>query len=47
MAAKYGLELLAQIPIYMSIRENGDNGTPTALPEWDALAAKVADKIER
>lgn len=47
MAAKYGLELLAQIPIYMSIRENGDDGTPTALPEWDALAAKLAEKIER
>lgn len=42
MADKYGIPLLAQVPIVMSIRENGDNGTPGQLQVWDELAAKVA-----
>ena len=31
MAAKYGIELLGQIPIVQSIREGGDSGEPAAL----------------
>ena len=31
MAAKYGNELLGQIPIVQSIREGGDSGEPAAL----------------
>lgn len=45
MAAKYELPLLAQVPIVMSIRENGDNGTPAQLDVWDELAAKVAKSL--
>lgn len=44
MAEKLGIDLLAQIPIYMSIRENGDLGTPDTIEEWADLAAKVASR---
>ena len=40
MAEKYGLALLAQIPLVQSVCENGDNGTPSALedgPVFEAL----------
>lgn len=42
MASQLGIDLLAQIPIYMSIRENGDLGTPDTIDEWSELAAEVA-----
>lgn len=42
MADSLGIRLLAQIPIYMSIREGGDSGEPADLAEWDELALKVA-----
>ena len=41
MAEQLGIDLLAQVPIYMSIRENGDLGTPQAIQEWDDLAQEV------
>jgi ATP-binding protein involved in chromosome partitioning len=41
MAQQLGIDLLAQIPIYMSIRENCDLGTPQAIQEWDDLAQEV------
>lgn len=41
MADSLGIKLLAQIPIYMSIREGGDSGQPGDLAEWDELAMKV------
>lgn len=44
MAGKLGIDLLAQIPIYMSIRENGDLGTPDTIDEWAELAAAVAKR---
>ena len=44
MAEKLGIDLLAQIPIYMSIRENGDLGTPDTIEERADLAAKVASR---
>lgn len=46
MAEKYGLALLAQIPLVQSVCENGDNGTPSALedgPVFEAL--KDIDKV--
>lgn len=48
MAAKYGIELLGQIPLVQSIREGGDSGEPAALgssPDalaFMALAGKIA-----
>lgn len=41
MANTLGIALLAQIPIYMSIREDGDRGKPNSAPEWEVLAHKV------
>ena len=53
MAAQYGTELLASLPLAMSIRAQADSGTPTVAAEPDgevaalykALARKVASKI--
>ena len=51
MAEKYGLDLLGQIPIVQSIREDGDAGTPAALgtgPQalaFISLAEKLAGKL--
>ena len=44
MAEQLGIDLLAQIHIYMSIRENGDLGTPQAIQEWDDLAQEVVKR---
>jgi ATP-binding protein involved in chromosome partitioning len=53
MAAQYGTELLASLPLAMSIRAQADSGSPTVAAEPDsevaslykALARKVAVKI--
>ena len=53
MAAQYGTELLASLPLAMSIRAQADSGTPTVAAEPDGevaglyktLARKVAAKI--
>lgn len=53
MAAQYGTELLASLPLAMSIRAQADSGTPTVAAEpasdvaglYKALARKVAAKI--
>ncbi|MBO4264298.1 MAG: Mrp/NBP35 family ATP-binding protein [Bacteroidales bacterium] len=51
MAAAFGVELLAQIPVVQSIRENADAGEPSALgtgPAAEAflsLAARLAEKV--
>jgi ATP-binding protein involved in chromosome partitioning len=53
MAAQYGLELLASLPLAMNIRAQADSGTPTVVAEPDGptaalykdLARKVAVKI--
>jgi ATP-binding protein involved in chromosome partitioning len=53
MAAQYGTELLASLPLAMSIRAQADAGTPTVAAEPDgevaalykALARKVASKL--
>lgn len=52
MAAKYGLDLLGQIPLVQSIREGGDAGEPAALgsrPDSMAfveLAGKVVEALK-
>ena len=51
MAASFGIELLAQIPLVQSIREGGDSGEPAALssrPDGVAfieLASKLSSKL--
>jgi ATP-binding protein involved in chromosome partitioning len=53
MAAQYGTELLASLPLSMSIRAQADAGTPTVAAEpngevaalYKALARKVASKL--
>ena len=53
MATQYGTELLASLPLAMSIRAQADSGTPTVAAEPDgdvaalykALARKVAAKL--
>jgi len=53
MADRLGLRLLGQIPLYMSLREGGDAGTPAALsdsPDAEAfyrLAETVSSSIGR
>jgi len=49
MADRLDLKLLGQIPIYMSLREGGDAGTPAALsdgPDADAFMA-LAGRVSR
>lgn len=49
LSEKFGIPLLAQIPIVLSIRENGDSGTPAAMKEGEgreafrALAGKIIE----
>jgi ATP-binding protein involved in chromosome partitioning len=53
MAAQYGTELLASLPLAMSIRAQADAGTPSVAAEpagevaalYKALARKVASKL--
>jgi len=53
MAAQYGVDLLASLPLAMSIRAQADQGAPTVVAEpageiaslYKALARKVAVKI--
>ena len=52
LAEKMDIPLLGQIPIVQSIRENGDNGTPSVLEDtplgasFIALGENVAQKVE-
>lgn len=45
VAAKYGIEILARIPLVQSICENSDDGAPDAL-DANSVIAKVLDKIQ-
>ncbi|MBX2798527.1 MAG: Mrp/NBP35 family ATP-binding protein [Myxococcales bacterium] len=51
VAARYGTDLLAQIPLQSMLRESGDVGVPAALGEgpvadaFASLAAAVASKV--
>jgi ATP-binding protein involved in chromosome partitioning len=48
MAAQYGVELLGQIPLDVSIREQADNGTPTVAAAPDSeLALRYRDIARR
>ncbi len=52
MAKKFGIPLLAQIPLIQSIRESGDEGTPIALKtredskSYYELAMKINEKLD-
>ncbi|MDZ4058998.1 MAG: P-loop NTPase [Bacteroidales bacterium] len=52
MAKKFNVPLLGQIPLIQSIRENGDDGTPSALNDLEpgksfhSLAAKIISILE-
>ncbi|MFA7116171.1 MAG: Mrp/NBP35 family ATP-binding protein [Bacteroidales bacterium] len=46
MASKLGLNLLGQIPIIMSIREDGDSGNPGHQETWTKLAKSVITRSE-
>lgn len=52
LAEKMDIPLLGQIPIVQSIRENGDNGTPSVLEDtpvgasFIALGENIAQKVE-
>ena len=45
IAAKYGIEILARIPLVQSICEKSDDGAPEAL-DANSVIAKVLDKIQ-
>ena len=44
VAAKYGIDVIAEIPLVQSICDNGDEGTPSAL-DPDSVISKALDKI--
>ena len=47
LAKKYNLPLLQQIPIVQSIRENGDDGTPSALDKDSVLGKLFIELADR
>jgi ATP-binding protein involved in chromosome partitioning len=54
LASELGVELLAQVPIFMGIRESGDSGKPVALEDsgpagtvFTELAVRVAEATEK
>ena len=49
MAERYSIDLLGQVPIYMGIREGGDNGSPAALqqnPQGEAFL-EIAETLAK
>ena len=46
-AKKRGLELLAEMPIAMSIRKGADSGLPVVVSEPDSDFAKIYQKLAR
>ena len=46
-AQKRGLELLAEMPIAMSIRKGADSGLPVVVSEPDSDFAKIYQKLAR
>jgi ATP-binding protein involved in chromosome partitioning len=44
MASELNVSLLGQIPIYMSIREGGDSGSPASLKK-DGQVYKAFEKV--
>jgi len=47
MAAQYGVHLLGSLPLEISIREQGDAGTPIVLAKPDSIAAGACRQIAR
>jgi ATP-binding protein involved in chromosome partitioning len=49
MAERYSIDLLGQVPIYLGIREGGDNGSPAALqqnPQGEAFL-EIAETLAK
>lgn len=47
LAAQYGVELLASLPLAMAIREQADSGRPTAIAEPDSPIALMYQELAR
>jgi len=47
MAAQYGVELLGELPLDLSIREQADAGRPTVVAEPESVAAQAYGRIAR
>jgi len=47
MAAQYGVHLLGSLPLEISIREQGDAGTPIVLAKPDSIAAEACRQLAR
>lgn len=47
LASQYGVELLASLPLSMLIREQADNGKPTAIAEPESQIAMVYQELAR
>ena len=47
MAQQYGVELLGEIPLALSIREQADGGRPTVVAEPDSAHAQLYGRIAR
>lgn len=47
LALRYGVELLAQLPLSDAVREGADNGFPAAANPKDALYRPLAEKIAK
>jgi ATP-binding protein involved in chromosome partitioning len=47
LAAQYGVEVLASLPLSMLIREQADSGKPTAIAEPESQIAMVYQELAR
>jgi ATP-binding protein involved in chromosome partitioning len=47
LASQYGVELLASLPLSILIREQADNGKPTAIAEPDSQIAMIYQELAR
>jgi ATP-binding protein involved in chromosome partitioning len=47
LAAEYGVELLASLPLSMRIREQADSGQPTVVAEPDSQIAMIYQDLAR
>lgn len=47
LASQYGVDLLASLPLSMLIREQADNGKPTAIAEPDSQIAMIYQELAR
>ena len=47
LATEYGVEVLASLPLSMAIREQADNGKPTAIADPDSPVALIYQELAR